>query len=297
MISSDYRHRIATGILLALVTTGIAAQGVPRDENPLPPASEIKGVGSSPRTPTPGAATGAFEDVQQARDALEELLRAYETGNIAKFQQMLDPSMVGYQVFLNGVRRDVAAFRNLRIHLTDTQITAGPDLAVIQTAWEKRFLAAGDFTPGIVTGRSTVLMHRDGKTWRLSAVALDNPFSSASGVLARLTVTPMAISEAALNDGAPVGVEVRDADMAGVETVTVTVSTANGDRETLRLPSATPGLFRILTVPIQVDPAPATPNNGLVEVPGPGNVTFRYVDPNPGSDRPPTTLTRVMRVL
>ncbi|MCC7258221.1 MAG: hypothetical protein IT486_07595 [Gammaproteobacteria bacterium] len=298
-------HHVAGAIVLALAVSSAVAQGVPRDEYPLPPASEIRpiepaGVGPQPgeRADEEGAAAGVggLEDLQRARDALDELLRAYEAGNVAKFQQKLDPAMVGYQVFLDGVRRDVAAYRNLRIHLTDTQITAGPDLAVIQIAWEKRFLSAGSFTPGIFTGRSTVLMHRDGDAWQLSAVALDNPFSSASGVLARFTVMPMALGVTTLDGDVPMQVEVVDADMAGAETVQVTVSSANGDRETLQLPSVSPGVFRIISVPLLFEPGTPVPNNLLVEVPGPGTVTFRYVDANPGDNRPASTLTRVVRV-
>ncbi len=220
----------------------------------------------------------------------------HESGNIARLQQRLDPGMVGYQVFLNGIRRDIAAYRNLRINLTDVQVTAGPDLAVIQLAWEKRFLSASDFTPGIFTGRSTVLMHRDGDTWKLSAVALDNPFSSASGALARFTVTPMSLAIGVLDGDVPMQVEVVDPDMAGLEIVNVTVSTANGDRETLLVPSVSPGVFRLISVPLLFEPGTPGPGNLLVEVPGPGSITFRYVDTNPGDNRPASTLTRLLRV-
>lgn len=311
MITNRFCYRVVTGWLLVGVAASAGAQGVPRDEYPLPPASEIRPIESGQVGPEPGAPAGeegeaapigGLEDMQKARDALDELLRAYEGGNIAKFQQRLDPTMVGYQVFLDGVRRDIAAYRNLRINLTDTQITAGPDLAVIQIAWEKRFLSAGAFTPGIFTGRSTVLMHRDGDAWRLSAVALDNPFSSASGVLARFTVMPMGIGINALDGDVPMQVEVVDPDMAGsesardtVRSVRVTVSSASGDRENLVLPSVAPGVFRILTVPLLFEPGTPVPGNQLVEVPGPGSITFRYVDPNPGDNRPASTLTRVVR--
>lgn len=304
MITNRFCYRVVTGWLLVGVAASAGAQGVPRDEYPLPPASEIRPIESGQVGPEPGAPAGeegeaapigGLEDMQKARDALDELLRAYEGGNIAKFQQRLDPAMVGYQVFLDGVRRDIAAYRNLRINLTDTQITAGPDLAVIQIAWEKRFLSAGAFTPGIFTGRSTVLMHRDGDAWRLSAVALDNPFSSASGVLARLTVMPMSIGINALDGDAPVQVEVVDADMAGGESVRVSVSSASGDRETLILSAVSPGVFRTLSVPLLFEPGTPLPGNEMVEVPGPGSITFRYVDPNPGDNRPSSTLTRVLR--
>jgi hypothetical protein len=305
MIRITCSHRIFIGVTAALAAFAAVAQGVPRDDYPLPPATAIEPIqpGKSGPQPVPAAEdeqaaakVAGFEDMQQARDALDELLRAYESGNVARFQQKLDPAMIGYQVFLDGVRRDVAAYRNLRINLTDTQITAGPDLAVIQIGWEKRFLAAGDFTPGIFTGRSTVLMHRDGKAWQLSAVALDNLFSSASGVLARFTVMPMSLGINALDGDAPLQIEVVDADMAGAETVRVTVSAANGDRETLLLPSVSPGVFRLISAPLLFETGAPTSGDGSVWVPGSGSITFRYVDANPGDNRPASTLTRVVRV-
>jgi hypothetical protein len=302
MTSTANRCRVVAGILLSIAASGTVAQGVPRDEYPLPPASEIRPIEPGQSGPEPGAPAdqtasatiGGLDDMQQARTAFDELLRTYESGNIAKFRQHLDPSMVGYQVFLDGVRRDVAAYRNLRINITDTQITAGPDIAVIQLAWEKRFLSANDFTPGIFTGRSTVLMHRDGDTWQLSAVALDNPFSSASGVLARFTVTPASLAISALDGNVPMQIEVVDADMAGAESVRISVSTANGDRETLVLPSVSPGVFRDNSAPLLFEPGTPTANNLLIEVPGPGTVSFRYVDANPGDNRPASTITRLV---
>lgn len=271
MSSMTYIHRIAGALALLLAMAAAAGQGVPRDEYPLPPAApiglqEAPGAAAQAVPQDDGAAdaSGGLDDMHEARAALDELLRAYESGNVAQFRQKLDPSMVGYQVFLEGVRRDVAAYRNLRINLTDTQVTAGPDLAVIQTAWEKRFLSAGDFTPGIFTGRSTLLLHREGKGWRLSAVAQDNPFSSASGVLARFTLLPAVLGMNSLNGNVPLRIEVVDPDMAGAPGVNIAVSTSNGDRETLQLPAVAPGVFRITTAPIVLSVAPV-PGNQVVE--------------------------------
>lgn len=302
MSSMTYIHRIAGALALLLAMPAAPGQGVPRDEYPLPPAAaiglqEAPGAAAQAVPQDDGAAdaSGGLDDMHEARAALDELLRAYESGNVAKFRQKLDPSMVGYQVFLEGVRRDVAAYRNLRINLTDTQVTAGPDLAVIQTAWEKRFLSAGDFTPGIFTGRSTLLLHREGKGWRLSAVAQDNPFSSASGVLARFTLLPAVLGMNSLNGNVPLRIEVVDPDMAGAPGVNIAVSTSNGDRETLQLPAVAPGVFRITTAPIVLSVAPV-PGNQVVETNWPSTISFRYLDANPGDNRPASTLSRTVRV-
>jgi len=289
------------GLLLA--APAALGQAMPRDDNPLPPGAAI-GLEQAPPPPAvPQAGTetadavGGLDEMHRARAALDELLRAYESGNVAGFRRLLDPSMVGYQVFLEGVRRDMAAYRNLRINLTDTQVTAGPDLAVIQTAWEKRFLSAADFSPGIYTGRSTLLLHREGTGWRLSAVAQDNPFASASGVLARFTVRPSIINPNMIAGPVAPRLEVVDPDMAGVAAVSVMVSTTAGDRETLSLPAVSPGVFQLGLGQGQLllDPA-AHPGNGIIEVDWPGSISFRYVDANPGDNRPASTLTRSVQV-
>ncbi len=298
MRTMTLRPRLLAGSLLALAAAGVAAQGVPRDDYPLPPGTRIAPLGEDAATDVAAEArTGGFDDLQKAREALDELLRAYESGNVSLIQRRLDPAMVGYQVFLDGVRRDVNAYKNLRINLTDTQITAGPDLAVIQVAWEKRFVSSSSFTPGLFTGRSTILMHRDGEHWRLAAVARDNPFSSASGTLARLTITPMMIGVNDWDGTIPLRVEVTDPDMAGLANVRITVTSNAGERETLVLPSVSPGVFRILAVDGFF--TSVTPNNQLLEASpdvGSNVFTFRYVDSNPGENRPPSTLTRTLRV-
>jgi hypothetical protein len=303
----ELRRLAVSGLLLAVGATA-QAQSPPRDDNPLPPGSAIEPLVTGPAAPASGAAPapGAapestdelpdFGQIQKARDALDELLRAYESGNIGLFQRRLDPSMVGYQVFLDGVRRDISAYKNLRINLTDTQITAGEELAVIQTAWEKRFVSVTNFRPGIFTGRATILLHRDGDGWRLAAVARDNLFASASGVLARFTVAPMMLGINAINGTVSVQIEVVDPDLSGIEGARVVVASSSGDRETLTLPEVSPGVFRVLTVDMIVDPGFATPNNGVLEIDGPGTFTLNYIDANPGENRPPSTLSRVIRV-
>ncbi len=303
--------RTVIACLLIGVSATALAQSPPRTENPLPPGAVIPPLDNEAQPAATSAAAAPageighlpdFSQIQRARDALEELLRAYETGNIGLIQRRLDPSMVGYQVFLDGVRRDVSALKNLRINLTDTQVTVGPDLAVIQTNWEKRFVGVTDFRPGIHTGRSTILLHRDGEQWRLSAVARDNLFSSASGTLARFTVTPQMLGSNGLDGQMPVQVEVVDPDMAGLRNLQLAAASSTGDRETLTLPEVSPGVFRVMTVQMTGRNPAATPGNGVLElVPGQlgipvGTFTFTYIDANPGENRPPSTLTRVIRV-
>jgi len=219
-------------------------------------------------------------EAQKARQALDEFIRAYETGNIGLLRNMLDPGMIGYQRFIDGMVQDSNRLKQIRLHLLDTQTMAGTDVALVQARWEKRFLSVTGLRPGIFSGQSQFLMHRSAAGWRVAAVAGDNPFSSQSGVLAQLTLTPVS-----LPDNVAVTMQIIDPDMAGsglltaqlthVHVVTTLVTTSQ-----VTLPETTPGRFQLMA-PFVV---------------GPGTVTLRYLDSNPGDGRPPSLLTRTIRV-
>lgn len=246
----------------------------------------------------PKAAVAGFEDMKAARAALDEIIRAYETGDIGLIQARLDPAMIGYQRFVDGMRREPGNLKQIRLHLFEANVTAGPDVAMIQAAWEKRFFGVADFTPGVFSGRSTFLMHRAKDGWRLSAVSGDNPFSSEAGALATLTVMPAAIPLAAVPfcPGIfPLGIELVDPDLAGLQSVTIDAFTSQGDREGVVLTAISPGRFRRPTLPLCQDPAPPVGGSGSIEIRNtavPATLTFRYNDANPGANRPPATLMR-----
>ena len=244
-----------------------------------------------------------FEDMKSARGALDEIIRAYETGDIGAIQARLDPAMIGYQRFLDGMRRDTANLKQIRLHLFEANVSAGPDVAMIQAAWEKRFFGVADFTPGLFSGRSTFLMHRAKDGWRLAAVSGDNPFASESGVLATLTVMPGSLPLAALapcgGGLVPVGIDLVDPDLAGLQSVTIEAFTSQGDREGVVLTAISPGRFRRASLPICQEFIPPIPGNGTFEINAaavPATLTFRYVDANPGANRPPATLMRSVTI-
>ena len=247
-------------------------------------------------------AVAGFDDMKAARAALDELIRAYETGDIGLIQSRLDPAMIGYQRFIDGMRRDATGLKQIRLHLFEAQVTAGPDVAMIQAAWEKRFFGVTDFTPGLFTGRSTFLMHRAKDGWRLAAVSGDNPFSSESGVLATLNVMPGAIPLASVPICAgtyPLSIELIDPDLAGLQSVTIEAITSQGDREGVVLTAISPGRFRRVGLPLCQDAIPPFRSSGTVEINNtavPATLTFRYIDANPGANRPPATLTRSVTI-
>lgn len=265
----------------------------------LPAASAL--AQSSPAEEKKPAVAG-FDDMKAARAALDEIIRAYETGDIGLIQARLDPAMIGYQRFIDGMRRDSTSLKQIRLHLFEANVTAGPDVAMIQAAWEKRFFGVADFTPGLFTGRSTFLMHRAKDGWRMAAVSGDNPFSSESGVLATLTVMPSAIPLAGIPVCAgtfPVSIELVDPDLAGLQSVTIEAFTSQGDRESVVLTAISPGRFRRAGLPLCQDAIPPFSSNGTVEINNtavPATLTFRYIDANPGANRPPATLVRSVTI-
>lgn len=249
-------------------------------------------------------AVAGFEDMKAARTALDEIIRSYETGDIGAIQARLDPAMIGYQRFLDGMRRDTANLKQIRLHLFEANVTAGPDVAMIQAAWEKRFFGVADFTPGLFSGRSTFLMHRAKDGWRLAGVSGDNPFASESGVLARLTVMPSTIPIGSLlpcpGGAYPGTIELVDPDLAGLQSVTIEAFTGQGDREGVVLPAVSPGRFSLNSIPVCRTVAPPPRGNGSIEIdvvpPVPTILTFRYVDANPGANRPSATLMRTITI-
>jgi FecR protein len=115
-----------------------------------------------------------------ASQTLDALLRAYERGDAAFLQRRLDPAMVGYGTVINDVMRDNAAQRQTQVRVLDMQMQCGPDVAVIDFAWEKRFLSLPGFTPQVVRGRSSVLISQLGGgvsgQWAVSGLVGDPVF-------------------------------------------------------------------------------------------------------------------------
>lgn len=207
-------------------------------------------------------------EARKALKALDEFIQAYEAGNVNLLRTKLDPSLIGFQRLIDGMIQDSNRYKQIRLHLLNTQVLAGPDVAVIQTGWEKRFLDVAGMRPGLFEGRSMFLMHREGDGWRLAAFSGDNPFSSQSGVLGQLTLTYLPGRSVPT-----IQIEVVDPDMAGSGTLN-----ANAGGSNRVLTEGLPGKFSLII-----------PSPGLVSG---DTFTLRYLDNNPGNGRPPSVLTR-----
>lgn len=252
-------NKLMTIMLLAVgIAVGICAPARAADEGVVAAADS-----------KPKAAIADLSEGRKAQLALEELIRAYETGNTGLIRSRLDPAMIGYQRFIDGVVQDNNRYKQIRITLSDVQVLAGPDVAVIQANWQKRFLSVSGLQPDLNSGHSMFLLHRDQEQWRVVAFGGDNLFSSQSGVLAQLILVD---NHTALAPS--VRVEVVDPDMAGTGQITVRLTTTSGSAN-VALTESLPGRFSREAVPV---------TSGLV--------TLKYMDNNPGGGRPPSMLSR-----
>ncbi|HRH79890.1 MAG TPA: nuclear transport factor 2 family protein [Thiobacillaceae bacterium] len=284
-----HRHAIPLAVLLALPARAA--------DNLADPGARVGAPPPAAPAATVPAPVADLAEAQQARAALEELLRAYETGNLAVIQSRLSPSMIGYQRFIDGLGRDSHLMKQIRVHLHDTQVMAGPDVAVIQTGWEKRYLPLTAMaTPQLLSGRGMFLLHRDQGNWRIAAMAGDNPFASLSGVMGQIS-----LSQASIPGPCPVcnpvlTVTLVDPDIAGQGSATVEVVSSQGERETFTLTETTPGRFINAAVPFDIAGG-FVPGNGVVEGTAGSLIlfTFRYLDRTPGGNRPPSLVVKQLR--
>lgn len=242
-------------------------------------------------------APASFASMQSARDALNEAIRAYESGDVLYFERQLDPDMIGRSRMMDALRRDANNLRQVRLHLKNVEQHAGPDVTVIRARWEKRYLSALQLQPGLSEGHSAFLLHRTREGWRLAAIAGDQPFGGGSGTLAQLTVRPNQIPVAGLPSlpaaYAPFVIELVDPDLNGIPSLSVEVRTAQGDRELVPLIASGPGRFISSPTAFQLlSTAGGLSGNGVIEVTGPTTLTVRHVDQQPGQGRPALTLTR-----
>jgi hypothetical protein len=295
--SMDRRTRAAAWIAvasLAAIST-VAAQTLP----PLPELPEISPPGPAFPQKAPGAPggiedprVGTLEDGRKLEEAVREMIRAYETGNLALVESRIDPAMIGYQRFVEGLRRDINQMQQIRIQLTDTQVTVGPDVGVVRTRFEKRFVNATDFRPGLVSGQTQMLFHRRGDFWNVSGFSGDNLFASSSGSLAQAIVTPGTLF---YGGSLTTTLQITEPDAVGQPALLVSVTTSSGDQETLAIPAVRPGVF---SRSITISALPATPGDGVVqeETRPIGNVVIRYTDPTPGDNRPPVVMVQTIRL-
>lgn len=149
-------------VLLVLLQSGCSAQ-----------------VASTKTVATRSASSAGME--QAARETLEKLIHAYESGEPITADPYLDPAMVGTQVLLENIRDTQAQQKQMRVVLKDVKTVVSADLVIFTAKWEKRYLTLRGMAPRLVTGAASWTM-RDvgGAGWRLSGIAGDNVFAAAA---------------------------------------------------------------------------------------------------------------------
>lgn len=155
--------------------------------------------GISPQTPGLNAAPSGSRAPQistqctpgsPAQRVFDEVLRAYESGDVATLQRRLDPSFIGYGSVIDAALRERQQQFQTRIFVLDRTMQCGPNVSVINFAWEKRYLAAVGLTPQLQTGRASLLIFGAGNevsdNWRVTSISGASPFVAPAPV----AVTP-----------------------------------------------------------------------------------------------------------
>ncbi|MFT4241969.1 MAG: hypothetical protein QM569_06770 [Acidovorax sp.] len=142
-------------------------------------SAQHSGPNVTPVVPSPKISTQCRPD-SPAQRVLDEVLRAYESGDVATLQRRLDPAFIGYASVIDSALRERQLQYQTRILALDRTMQCGPNVSVIHFGWEKRYLAAGTLTPQMQTGRASVLIFGSGAeladTWRVTSVAGSSPF-------------------------------------------------------------------------------------------------------------------------
>ncbi|MES2948285.1 MAG: FecR domain-containing protein [Pseudomonadota bacterium] len=208
------------------------------------------------------AKIGDPADARKALAAFESFLRAFEVGDVSQLRQRLNPSMIGYQQLLDNITLGNNECKQTRVNLFNTQVQAGPDLAVVQTNWEKRCLLLPSFTPRLKSGHATVLMHLEAGGWTFAAITAGNMFDRAD--------PPTAPARPSGNTPTTPG------------TTPVTAPVTTPGTTPVTTPVTTPG-----TTP--VTPPVTTPGTTPVTTPGTTPVTTPVTTPGTSPTTPPVT--------
>jgi hypothetical protein len=140
-----------------------------------------------------------------AMQAIDQILRAYERGDALSLQERLAPDLPGLGAVFEAMTQRRLNARDTRVHITEQRTQCGPDVAIIDFAWEKRALVGSTLTPHIERGRSAFLFSGLGKglegPWRVSAVSGDNLFLGGAGVAGILRANPSSASYASVPPG------------------------------------------------------------------------------------------------
>lgn len=217
---------------------------------------------------TSAAKVGDAEGGRAANQALNEMLRAYEAGDTAKLKTHLDSSMIGYQKLLDGISLEANNCKQMRLNLLNTKTQVGPDLAVIQSSWEKRCLQVPGLKPVLETGQSSFLMHKNTNGWKMTGISGSNPLTPVNlpaTLKASTSTSCSSLSFISTPITEPFTITVTDPYQSKATSVRVKVSSGNDSENiTLNALAGQPGVFQTTT--LLIGTGTGTSGNGAVEV-------------------------------
>lgn len=145
----------------------------------------LQGPSATPAQPAPAPApperrSSACLPGSDAQRVVDDLMRAYERGNLAELQRLLDPQVPGLGRMLDSATRERQQQIRVSIRALDQTAQCGVDVASINFLWEKRSQSAVDLQPRLERGRAALLLVNDAQAgrpgWRVVSVAGQNPF-------------------------------------------------------------------------------------------------------------------------
>ncbi|MCC2679907.1 MAG: hypothetical protein K0R29_2483 [Pseudobdellovibrio sp.] len=220
--------------------------------------------------PAPKAGKLATEDdAQRIQNSISEIFRLYESGSLAMFQKKFDPSVVGLQKLVDAIAIESAQCKQIRVNLLNTKVTVGTDVAVLQTAWEKRCLQMPNLTPQMQTGEGSFMLHKSAFGWQIAGLTGTMPFSTINvpaTLTASTTTTCTTIkSTSTVAISVPFTIVVFDPTRANQASVQVQLASGiDNETWTLNADRSAPGTFSVTT--ILANQGPATSNSGSLQV-------------------------------
>jgi hypothetical protein len=166
-----------------------------------PSGSDRTAVGGQPTDTGTREKVSEPGDIRKPAAALDELLRAFESGNTDEVRQKLDPSLIGYSKLLDDIAREQNECKQLRVHLLNTSVQANAGFAVIETSWEKRCLMLPHLAPRLTTGRSSLTFKQGAGGWILFGISPGNMLARTPSPT--VSPTPVVITPAAQSPVAP----------------------------------------------------------------------------------------------
>lgn len=113
----------------------------------------------------------------EAFAVLTALATDFAQGNTFEAQKRIDPSMIGYQEFVDGLQAAKVKQKDIRIEWIDKKINeVGDRVVVIQVGWEKRFLVLPDLSAGKENGKSMFFVQKMKSEWKIVGQSGDRLF-------------------------------------------------------------------------------------------------------------------------